>query len=124
MLETSCLRMPLIAATANATIGAAVKWMNAGAADYIEKPYCRVSLIDALSRAWCDSDKIEAQPISPWQGLTIRQRAVLHLVAKGRHNREIAEEMSLSIRTVEMHRARLMKSLGVRTTAEAIMLVP
>jgi DNA-binding NarL/FixJ family response regulator len=50
--------------------------------------------------------------------LSARQRAVLDRVLEGKPNRQIAEELSISLKTVEFHRARIMQKLGVRTAAE------
>ncbi len=52
--------------------------------------------------------------------LTAREREILHLIAKGHHNKEIAEKLVISVRTVETHRARTMRKLSVRNQAELI----
>lgn len=54
------------------------------------------------------------------QGLSAREREVLQLVAEARMNREIAEQLKISVRTVESHRANIMQKLGARTSAELI----
>jgi DNA-binding NarL/FixJ family response regulator len=51
-------------------------------------------------------------------GLTIRQRQILQLVAEGKQNKEIAEILTVSVKTVEFHRGRLMEKLGAHTVAE------
>ncbi|RMG97340.1 MAG: DNA-binding response regulator [Candidatus Dadabacteria bacterium] len=57
------------------------------------------------------------EPASAFETLTPREREILKLVAEGYRNREIAEYLCISLRTVETHRARLMKKLGVENTA-------
>lgn len=61
-----------------------------------------------------------ARPVSNITALSARQRQVLTLVAQGKTNAHIAAELGLSARTVEAHRARLMKAIGVRNTAELV----
>ena len=53
-----------------------------------------------------------------WETLTQREREVIKLVAEGYKNREIAEYLSISAKTVEKHRANLMKKLGLRSAAD------
>jgi two-component system response regulator NreC len=64
--------------------------------------------------------KAEAQPIDPLDGLTQREKEVLHLVAEGNSNTEIARRLHLSSRTVEQHRAHLMRKLQLRNQTELI----
>ena len=61
-------------------------------------------------------DDYEDAPALPV--LSKRQRAVLERVLAGKPNRQIAEELDISLKTVEFHRARIMEKLGVRTAAE------
>jgi DNA-binding NarL/FixJ family response regulator len=64
--------------------------------------------------------KAEESKTDPYELLTTRQREVLHLIAEGHTNVEIAARLVISPRTVEMHRANLMRKLGVRTQADLI----
>jgi PAS domain S-box-containing protein len=59
-----------------------------------------------------------ARPVERQELLTDRQRQIVALVAQGKRNAEIAQEIGLSVRTVESHRARLMKALALRNAAE------
>jgi PAS domain S-box-containing protein len=65
-------------------------------------------------------DQQRARAQSLVDGLTRRQREVLQALAKGRLNKQMAYELSLTERTVKMHRAALLRGLGVKTAAEAI----
>jgi DNA-binding NarL/FixJ family response regulator len=60
----------------------------------------------------------QAQPDTPWDKLTARERGILKLIAEGRTNRSAAEYLNVSPKTVEKHRASLMRKLGLRNAAE------
>ena len=64
--------------------------------------------------------KAEANTLDPYEMLTAREREVLHLAAEGLTRAEIAERLSISPRTVETHRANLMRKLGIRNQSELI----
>jgi len=64
--------------------------------------------------------KAEATKIDPYETLTSREREVLHLVAQGNTNAEIAKKLFISQRTVEVHRANMMAKLGLRTQAQLL----
>lgn len=72
--------------------------------------------IDAYLQRALDADR----PIDPYDMLTPREREVLHLAAQGRTNAEIGERLAISPRTVETHRANLMRKLDLRTQADLI----
>ena len=69
---------------------------------------------DVIARLWDRSGEVSDQA----EELTERQREILQLIVEGRANKEIADVLHVSIKTVEFHRARLMDKLGVRTVAE------
>jgi DNA-binding NarL/FixJ family response regulator len=69
---------------------------------------------DILSNLWNRSGELNRES----EDLTDRQREILHLIVGGKANKEIADILHVSIKTVEFHRARLMAKLGVRTVAE------
>lgn len=106
----------------------AVKAIHAGAIDFIEKPFSTASLINRIREL---HDLIEI-----WQNergsvdvakdrldlLTEREKEVAKEMAAGLSNKEIARRMGLSPRTVEAHRARLMRRLGVSSLAEVVRL--
>jgi DNA-binding NarL/FixJ family response regulator len=58
------------------------------------------------------------RPVTPWDKLTVRERGILKLIAEGRTNRSAAEFLNVSPKTVEKHRASLMRKLGLRNVAE------
>jgi two-component system response regulator NreC len=63
-------------------------------------------------------EQTQTGEIDPYETLTIRECEVLHLAANGQSNAEIAESMTISVRTVEAHRAKMMHKLGLNTQAE------
>jgi DNA-binding NarL/FixJ family response regulator len=69
---------------------------------------------DAIARLWNRSGEVNKQS----EELTDRQKEILQLIVEGRANKEIADVLHLSIKTIEFHRARLMNKLGVHTVAE------
>ena len=108
------VRAPVIFITGHGDIPMAVEAMKKGAYDFIEKPFDDEKLLSQVMGALEDErDEPDELPM-----LSARQRAVLERVLEGKPNRQIAEELSISLKTVEFHRARIMQKLGVRTAAE------
>jgi len=121
------VRAPVIFITGHGDIPMAVEAMRKGAYDFIEKPFDDEHLLGQVLAALEDhrqdyedgSDRPEAEKASvSLSVLSVRQRAVLDRVLEGKPNRQIATELSISLKTVEFHRARIMQKLGVRTAAE------
>jgi two-component system, LuxR family, response regulator DctR len=110
------VRAPVIFITGHGDIPMAVEAMRKGAYDFIEKPFDDDHLLGQVLGALEDYDEEPEKP--PLAVLSVRQRAVLERVLEGKPNRQIAEELSISLKTVEFHRARIMQKLGVRTAAE------
>ncbi len=84
------------------------------------KTYFSSSLSGALLRIQRDIRQHRQGSLPIAKRLTLREREVLHLLADGKRNREVAGRLGISIRTVETHRARIMKKLGVRTIGELV----
>jgi FixJ family two-component response regulator len=111
------VRAPVIFITGHGDIPMAVQAMRKGAYDFIEKPFDDEQLLNQVLSA------LEHEPGAAPAGehlvaLSARQRDVLDRVLEGKPNRQIAEELAISLKTVEFHRARIMQKLGVRTAAE------
>ncbi len=118
---------PVIMLTGGADIPLAVEAMKLGASDFLEKPYRPNRLLDVLKRAGVGSMLVRqstrvagGEAAAKVRALTSRQRDVLKRVALGESNKRIANDLGLSIRTVEAYRAQLMHRLGVRSTAAAV----
>lgn len=123
------VRLPVIIVTAHGDVPTARAAFKAGAVDFIEKPVDDEALIAAIAGAM-DRDACERREAASrvsvaerLERLTPREREVLDLVADGKHNREIAELLSISPRTVEVYKARLMEKLQVQRVPELVRLV-
>jgi two-component system response regulator DctR len=110
------VRAPVIFITGHGDIPMAVQAMRKGAYDFIEKPFDDDQLLNQVLGALGDIPE-ETDQVALGT-LSARQRDVLDRVLEGKPNRQIAEELAISLKTVEFHRARIMQKLGVRTAAE------
>jgi two-component system response regulator FixJ len=119
--------LPVIIMTVQGDVPAAVRAMKAGAVDFLEKPYDDGTLLDAIGRALKRQTSVArraagSEATRRIAALSRREREVLDGLVAGRSNKVIAHELRLSVRTVEVHRARMMERLGVRQLAEAVRL--
>ena len=114
-------RLPAIMITGNSDVPMAVQAMKAGASDFIEKPISRSELIASVERALeqsRDSSKLLAWRESAANhiaSLTPRQRQIMELVLAGHPSKNIAADLGISQRTVENHRASIMKKTGSKS---------
>lgn len=121
MLRREGRRLPVIMITGNSDVGMAVEAMKAGAADFIEKPVGREELISSLERAIelsADANKASQyrdSAVEHLKSLTPRQRDVMHRVLEGHPSKNIAADLRISQRTVENHRASIMKRTGSKS---------
>ena len=113
--------LPAIMITGNADVPMAIKAMKAGALDFIEKPIGREELLASIERALDlshDSEKLlewRATAAGHLAGLTARQRDVMERVLAGQPSKNIAADLGISQRTVENHRAGIMKRTGSKS---------
>jgi two-component system response regulator FixJ len=119
--------LPVIVMTGQGDVQSAVRAMKAGAIDFIEKPYDDEVLLNAigaaLGRAGApDRDREVLEAARRIAALSPREREVLDALVAGRPNKVVAFDLGISVRTVEVHRARMMDRLGARQLAEAIRL--
>ncbi len=119
--------LPIIVMTAHGDIQVAVRAMKAGATDFLEKPFSEEALLGAIETAFkSTSASIRGGDIADAtrrvESLSPRERDVLERLIDGRSNKVIAHELGLSVRTIEVHRARMMERLGVRQLAQALRL--
>ncbi|MCB4860409.1 response regulator [Sphingobium sp. PNB] len=118
--------MPVIILTGHGDISIAVRAMKAGAVEFIEKPFEKAILLDAISIAFerlDDTGKRAARASDAAvmiSALTGREQDVLKGLAEGLPNKTIAYDLGISPRTVEVHRANLMTKLGVRSLSDAL----
>ncbi|HWV91356.1 MAG TPA: response regulator [Burkholderiales bacterium] len=113
------VRAPVIFITGHGDIPMAVEAMKKGAYDFIEKPFDDEHLLSQVLGALQGyKQEFGELPKPALPLLSARQRSVLDRVLEGKPNRQIAEELAISLKTVEFHRARIMQKFGVRTAAE------
>ncbi|PQA87152.1 chemotaxis protein CheB [Hyphococcus luteus] len=123
------LHLPVIMITGYGDVPTAVRAMKAGAIDFIEKPIAVEGLVAAVERALEASQDINAADARQENAekriasLTPRQRQVMDLVLAGQPSKNIAADLGISQRTVENHRAAVMKSTGARSLPELARLV-
>jgi two-component system response regulator FixJ len=118
--------MPVIILTGHGDISIAVRAMKAGAVEFIEKPFVKATLIEAITAGFERLDglgrraerAIEAGVLIA--GLTSREQDVLKGLADGLPNKTIAFDLGISPRTVEVHRANLMAKLNVKSLSDAL----
>jgi two-component system response regulator FixJ len=117
---------PIIVMTGHGDITVAVQAMKSGAVDFIEKPFEKAVLLDAIGEGFArieKSHRAEARAAEAevrLGALTSRERDVLQGLARGHPNKTIAYDLGISPRTVEIHRANLMRKLGVASLSEAL----
>jgi two-component system response regulator FixJ len=118
--------MPVVIMTGHGDISTAVRAMQAGAVDFLEKPFDKASLLRAIEMAFerlasaSAAAARAADAVVIVAALTPRERDVLERLAQGLPNKTIAYDLGLSPRTVELHRANLMAKLGVRSLSDAL----
>jgi two-component system, LuxR family, response regulator FixJ len=115
--------LAVIVVTGQGDIQTAVRAMKAGAADFLEKPYGDDALLGSIEAAFGrETDLDIADAVRRVATLSARERDVLDGLLAGRPNKLIAYDLGISVRTVEVHRARMMERLGLRQLAEVIRL--
>ena len=122
------ISMPVIILTGHGDVATAVEAMKGGAVDFLEKPFEREALLEAVARAFARIDGTEAEHDRAKEAgvriacLTPREQDVLEGLARGLPNKTIAYDLEISPRTVEVHRANMMTKLGVRSLSDALRL--
>lgn len=111
---------PVIMLSGFGDIPSAVRAVKEGALDFIQKPFRKEQLIDLVTRAF---EKLAVDTVDQgrFDALTPRERDVLEAFSSGAPNKVVAFGLGLSSRTVEMHRARIFKKLGVTNLSQALL---
>ncbi len=116
--------LPVIFLTGHADVPTAVAMVKRGAFDFCEKPFSDNALVDRVEQAIARSAQVlcaqrEQQQLQSRLGeLTQREHDVMLRIAKGRPNKLIADELDISVRTVEVHRARVFDKMNVKSAVE------
>jgi len=125
-LDSLGSQLPVIFVTGHGDVPMAVSALQRGACDFIEKPFHNEDLLSRIRRALELDSQLSARrqrdgAISHrLEQLTQREREVMTLVVAGKLNKQVADELNISMKTVEAHRARVMEKMGVRTLAELV----
>lgn len=121
--------LPIIFITGHGDVPMAVQAMQAGAIDFIQKPFRDQELIDSVNRALELVNKnfgqLEQQEVitKNINTLTNREREIVDLIVDGKSNKLIADELCVSQRTVEVHRARAMEKMQADSVAHLVRMV-
>lgn len=127
-LRDSGCKLPAIIMTGHGDIATARTAFRQQAIDFLEKPLDKERLLSAIreAREYFLSTHQAAERYHAFNAmlsrLTSREREVMEMVVVGRHNREIASDLNISPRTVEVHKSRVMQKLGVDSVAQLVRL--
>ncbi|HHF7368103.1 TPA: response regulator transcription factor [Legionella bozemanae] len=122
-LNASQNRLPVIVITSYGDISMAIRAMKAGAEDFIPKPVNHQNLLEVTQKCL---KKNNSNTISQshfherMNSLTKREKQVMNLVVEGKLNKQIAYDLNISISTVEVHRANVMRKMETKSLAELI----
>lgn len=128
-LKKRGVAMPAVFISGHGDIPMAVRAVNAGALDFIEKPFDDEVLLDRIGQAFeLDSrrsaDETETAAIRHrLDTLTARERDVLQGIVDGKLNKQIADRLDISVRTVELHRGRVLEKLQATNAADLVRMV-
>ena len=120
--------LPIIFITGHGDIPMAVEAMHLGAYDFVQKPFHDQELLDRIQQALAsyremkDELELKREVQERYDSLTPREKEVMQAVVKGHANKVIALDLDLSQRTVEIHRARAMEKMKVRSLADLVKL--
>lgn len=125
LLERGC-DIPVAIITGHGDVASARQAFRAEAVDFIEKPIDKNRLMQAVNEAFVQQDSkrslldTKQRQAVQLEELTPREHEVMELVVAGRHNRDIAEQLGISVRTVEVHKSRMMSKLRVDGVADLV----
>jgi FixJ family two-component response regulator len=115
------VRLPILFVTGHGDVSMAVEAVKKGAYDFIEKPFDEARLLEQVHGALelGNQGAVEAVGAREWLAqLSDRERDVLDRVLEAKSSRRIAEELFITVKTVEFHRGNIMRKAGVHTSAE------
>ena len=128
LLERGC-QMPVLFLTGHGDVPMAVAALKKGAFDFFEKPFNDNDLVNRVIEALAHDHRHRAAAASAdsinarLARLTTRERQVMELILAGKFNKVIADQLQISMRTVEVHRANLFDKMGVKTAVDLAQLL-
>lgn len=128
-LRARASTLPVVFITGHGDVPMAVSALKKGAADFIEKPFNDQDMLKLIEscmkqdRAAAATRAEQASLAQNLESLTQREHEVLSLIVAGKLNKQIADDMGISIKTVEVHRSRVMEKMGANSVAELVQLV-
>lgn len=128
-LRDKAAELPVVVITAHGDVAAARAAFRSDAIDFVEKPFASKDVLAAVEVAFQrERERATKQSevrkgAEAWSDLTPRERSVATLMMQGKHNKEIAADLEISPRTVEVHRAHVMQKVGARSLSELIRMV-
>ncbi|TSA11742.1 MAG: DNA-binding response regulator [Betaproteobacteria bacterium] len=129
LLQTRHSTLPVIFITGHGDVPMAVSALKQGAADFIEKPFNDEDMLRLIEscmkqdRAAAVQRAENSSVARRIESLTPREREVLALIVAGKLNKQIADGLDISIKTVEVHRSRVMEKMDANSVAELVQLV-
>jgi RNA polymerase sigma factor (sigma-70 family) len=120
------VHVPVVIITGHGDVPMAVRAMKGGAIDFIEKPFNDEVLLDAIRRALAREEQQREQLTEcahiqqRLASLTPREHEVMQMVTEGMSNKEIANRLGVSAKTIEAHRARVMEKMQAGSLAELV----
>jgi len=118
--------MPVVFITGHGDIPMAISTMKKGAVDFLEKPFDETALREIVGRMFEQANQrlTQAKAVRQHEAmlarLTSREQQVLERIVAGRLNKQIADDLGISIKTVEAHRANIMEKLNANTVADLL----
>ena len=125
-LISSTIDLPVIMITGYGDVPTAVKAMKAGVFDFVEKPFRAKFMIDRINNAVKQhkqtrkNKQADKDIIKLIDSLTNREKEVMDLVIKGKQNKDIALDLEISVKTVEVHRANVMNKMQANSIVELV----
>lgn len=125
LIEMGCT-LPVIVITGHGNVDSARRAFKSNALDFLEKPIDHDKMFEIIEDAFKSQSLFKDRKLASEKAnyvidqLTPREREVMNLVVGGYHNREIAEKLAISVRTVEVHKAHLMSKLDVDSVADLV----
>ncbi len=128
-LKRRNIDIPVIFVTGHGDVPMAIRAMKAGAFEFLTKPFNDQDLLDSINKAieHGETKRLKSAEIDEirhrMERLTPRESEVMHLVVEGKLNKVIASELSISPKTVELHRAKIMEKMKAKSLAALVRMV-